>query len=107
MLMLINVKNRYFVYIVSILSIIWQFDGQLRISGICFGKYGFFRGEHISTLSDWRRKEAPATSLYGDVTDAGSAIFGDDFDVESGAGEKWGGVGRSHDKTCRDNRRIN
>lgn len=105
--MLINVKNRYFVYIVSILSIIWQFDGQLRISGICFGKYGFFRGEHISTLSDWRRKEAPATSLYGDVTDAGSAIFGDDFDVESGAGEKWGGVGRSHDKTCRDNRRIN
>ena len=39
------------------------------------------------------RREAPATSLYGDVTDAGSAIFGDYFDVEFGAGEKWGGSG--------------
>lgn len=54
----------------------------------------FQRRTYIApTLSDSRRREAPATSLYGDVTDAGSAIFGDYFDVEFGAGEKWGGSG--------------
>ena len=51
-------------------------------------------------------ERAPATSLYGDVTDAGVPSSVTISDVEFGAGES-GEVGRSHDKTCRDNRRIN
>ena len=76
-----------------ILSRFYQQYGNLMgnsvFRGICFGKYGFSEA-NIYRLCRIGGGEAPATSLYGDVTDAGSAIFGDYFDVEFGAGEKWG-----------------
>ena len=56
----------------------------------------FQRRTYIApTLSDSRRREAPATSLYGDVTNVGGAIFCDDFDVEFGAGGV-NGCGKRH-----------
>ena len=56
----------------------------------------FQRRTYIApTLSDSRRREAPATSLYGYVTNVGGAIFGAYFDVEFGAGGV-NGCGKIH-----------
>ena len=70
--------------------------GQLRISGMRLGKSGFSEANiHCTNFVGFAAEEAPATSLYGYVTNVGGAIFGAYFDVEFGAGGV-NGCGKIH-----------